>query len=503
MRPSRLAATFLGCFLIATFLLQWWQRATYPVELWITLILFISIAIVGLVADETQTPCAYLCAILFGISCSLFAVARTTHRASPDTVDWYARGQMVTLYGTIVSEPDRRPPAMRYTLDASLLTISGSIAWKPVSGRVLITDPVGWPERSYGDRISARGRLTLPGTINGFRYDQYLSIAGIRAVMTRSHIETVEEGSGNPIFRALFWLKQHFEARLNRLLPEPHASLAAGLLTGSRRGIPAHLSDSFMRSGLTHIVAISGFNITIVIALISGLLFWLPVTWRLLPAAAAIIAFTVFVGASASVVRAAIMGILGLFAISTGRRANVRLAILWTAFVMLMWNPKHLWYDGSFQLSFAAVIGLSELSPLLKPYLMRLPNLLGMREALEATIAAQLSAMPLGILLFGNLSLISPLANILVAPAIPLAMLITALAALFSFLSFPFGQLIAYGGWAILQWIILIAQWCARVPFASLHLENVSVVIILAYYAALITAIVVHSRKNRATLVTQ
>ncbi|OIO54615.1 hypothetical protein AUJ46_02860 [Candidatus Peregrinibacteria bacterium CG1_02_54_53] len=490
VRPSRLAATFLGCFLIATFLLQWWQRATYPVELWLTLILLIGIATVGLIADETQTPCAYLCAMLLGISCSFFAVEHATHQPSPATVDWFARGQTVILHGTIADEPDRRPPAIRYTLNASLLAASGSIAWKSVNGRVLVTDPIGWPERSYGDQVTARGRLTLPGTINGFRYDRYLSIADIRAVMTRAHIETLKEGGGNPFFKTLFRLKQRFEARLNRLFPEPHASLAAGLLTGSRRGIPQHLSDSFMQSGLTHIVAISGFNITIVIALLSGLLFWIPVTWRLLPATIAIIAFTVFVGASASVVRAAIMGILGLFAISTGRRVNVRLAILWTAFFMLMWNPTHLWYDGSFQLSFAAVIGLSEFSPLLKPALTRLPNLLGIREALEATIAAQLSAMPLGILLFGNLSLISPLANVLVAPAIPVAMLLCALAALTSYLMFPLGQLLAYGGWIVLQWIIWIAEWCARIPFSSLHLENVSVVIILAYYAALITAIV-------------
>ncbi|MFH0851151.1 MAG: ComEC/Rec2 family competence protein [Candidatus Peregrinibacteria bacterium] len=494
MRPSRLASTFLGCFLTAMFLLQWWQRQTYPFELWLILVLLGSIAIVGLVADETQTLCAYCCAILLGVSLSLAAVAHTTHRPSPSTVDWFARGQTVTLHGTISDEPDRRPPVIRYTLDVRSLTQSGSAVQKPMSGRVLVTDPTGWPERSYGDEVTARGRLTLPGTINEFRYDRYLSISGITAVMMRAHIESNGENRGNIVFGTLFRLKQRFESRLNRLFPEPHASLAAGLLTGSRRGIPAHLSGSFMRSGLTHIVAISGFNITIVIAIVLGALFWLPLKWRLIPAALSIFAFTVFVGASASVVRAAIMGILGLFALTAGRRSDVRLAILWTAFFMLMINPKHLWYDGSFQLSFAAVIGLSELSPFIKPYLARLPNVLGVREALEATIAAQLSAMPLGILLFGNLSLISPLANILVAPAIPLAMLLCALAALTSFLVFPLGQLLAFAGWAVLQWIIVIAESCARIPFAALHFEHASVVLIVAYYIAL-TAMVIRHQK--------
>ncbi|MDD5103382.1 MAG: ComEC/Rec2 family competence protein [Candidatus Peribacteraceae bacterium] len=494
MKSSRLATTFLSCFILTTFCLQWWQRAAYPFELWIILVLLGSIAIVGLVADETQTLCAYSCAILLGISLSLVAVARTTHRPSPSTVDWFARGQTVTLSGTIADEPDRRPPAIRYTLSVQSLSESGGVVPKPVSGRVLVTDPTGWPERSYGDIVTARGQLTLPGTINEFRYDRYLSISGITAVMMRAHIESTGENRGTIVFGTLFRLKQRFESRLNRLFPEPHASLAAGLLTGSRRGIPAHLSESFMRSGLTHIVAISGFNITIVIAIVLGALFWLPLRWRLIPAALSIVAFTVFVGASASVVRAAIMGILGLFALTAGRRSNVRLAILWTAFFMLIVNPKHLWYDGSFQLSFAAVIGLSELSPLIKPYLSRVPDVLGVREALEATIAAQLSAMPLGMLLFGNLSLISPIANILVAPAIPLAMLLCALAALTSFLALPLGQLIAYAGWAVLQWIILVAESCARIPFASLHFEHASAILIVLYYIALTTMIIWHQK---------
>jgi len=496
MKPSRFATIFLLCFILTTFLLQWWQRAAYPSELWMSLGLLGCITVIGLVDEQMRTFFVYSCAILLGISIACVTVSRTTLRLTPSTVAWYARGQTVTLVGTISDEPDRRPPSVRYTLNVHSLTESGSQVQKPVSGRVLVTDPTGWPERAYGDEITVRGRLTLPGTINGFRYDRYLSISGITAVMMRGHIESTGENSGNIMFGTLLWLKQHFEARLNRLFPEPHASLAAGLLTGSRRGIPEHLSESFMRSGLTHIVAISGFNITIVITIVLGALFWLPLRWRLLPAALSIIAFTVFVGASASVVRAAIMGILGLFAITTSRRSDVRLAILWTAFFMLLWNPKHLWYDGSFQLSFAAVIGLAELSPLIKPFLTRLPNVLGVREALEATMAAQLSAVPIGCLLFGNLSLISPLANILVAPAIPLAMLLTFLAAIASYIAFPAGQLLSYAGWAVLQWIIGVAEICARMPFASLHFEHASLVIILAYYTALIGIAVYYHHTN-------
>lgn len=489
MKPSRIATLFLCCFLLTVFLLQWWQRSSYPFELWLSLLLLTTLCLIGLLDDAVRTFSCFLLAAGLGVLFAFSAVERATPEVSSKTVQWYAQGRNVTLLGTVSDEPDRRPPAVRYTVNVHSLSEDGG-ARRAVSGRVLATDPVGWPEFSYGDSVRVDGKLNLPGTVKGFRYDHYLSVSGIGAVMYRARIATAGENHGNAVYRTLFALKRTFETRLNRLFPEPHASLAAGLLTGTRRGIPDHLSESFLRSGLTHIVAISGFNITIVIALVLAALFWLPLRWRFLPAALSIIAFTIFVGASASVVRAAVMGILGLVALTVGRKSDVRLAILWTAFFMLIFNPRHLWYDGSFQLSFAAVIGLCELSVLIKPLLTRVPDVLGMREALEATIAAQLSAMPLGILLFGNLSLISPLANILVAPAIPLAMLVTALAGLSSFIAFPVGRVLAFGGWAVLQWIIFVAETCARIPLSSLHIPQVDGTLVLAYYVALFLLVV-------------
>ena len=259
----------------------------------------------------------------------------------------------------------------------------------------------------------------------------------------------------------------------------------AGLLTGSRRGIPEHLMNDFNVTGLTHIIAISGYNITIVIAVISGMLFWLPLKVRFFPSIVAIIAFTLFVGASAAVVRASIMGILGLLALQTGRQSEVRLTILWTLFFMLLWNPKYLWYDAGFQLSFLAVLGLVEIAPYLDPLFKHIPKTLGIREALQMTIAAQISAVPLILFLFGRLSLIAPIANLMVAPFIPLAMLFGFFGTVTSFLWFPLGQLIGYIGWGCLEWIILVAHTLANLPFASIELGKISGITISIYYVAL------------------
>ena len=237
----------------------------------------------------------------------------------------------------------------------------------------------------------------------------------------------------------------------------------AGLLTGSRKGIPADLMESFNATGLTHIIAISGYNITIVIAIMSSLLFWLPLRWRFVPSILAIAIFTLFVGASAAVVRAAIMGILGLIALRSERISNVRLTLLWTAFFMLLWNPKYLWYDAGFQLSFLSVIGLVEIGPKLERYFTKVPQLLGIREALQMTVAAQISTAPLILFLFGRVSLISPIANVLVAPAIPFAMLFGFVGTALSFVWFFGGQLFAYLGWACLTWIICIAEMLSAI----------------------------------------
>lgn len=491
---------FLSSFLLTTFLLQWWQQGGYPELLWGMLGIFFVTGLLCLIPGMTRRFALGLCASILGIALSFLSVAGTTHVSSPTTVDWYAHDQTVHIHGKIAEEPDRRPLVTKYTIAAHGIMPTGSGGWIPVTGRVLVNDYRGWPEYAEGEDVIASGKLSLPGEIEGFHYDRYLSIDAIYCVMTRGTLERT--GRASP-WRFSFpsATKRHFEGQIERLLPEPHASFAEGLLTGSRRGIADHLMQDFTATGLTHIVAISGYNITIVLTVILGLLFWLPLAWRIPPAIAAIVLFTIFVGASASVTRAAIMGIIGLLAMVLGRQRDARLAILWTLFLMLVWNPKHLWYDAGFQLSFAAVIGLSELSPFLTPLLRAIPSTLGLKEALTATMAAQIAATPLALLLFGNLSLVAPLANILVAPAIPLAMLLIAVSVCVSWLSFFLGQCIAYLGWACLQWIIVIAGSLARIPGSALHLEHVNLIVIIAYYVILtLIVIVANARRKKLSI---
>jgi competence protein ComEC len=274
------------------------------------------------------------------------------------------------------------------------------------------------------------------------------------------------------------------------------AGLLDGLLTGSNGGLTENVQADFRTTGLSHIVAVSGSNITVILSVLSGLLFFLPLKWRFLPCAIGIILFTLFVGASASVVRAAITGIIGLIALQSERQNDARLAMLWTAFGMLCWNPWQLWADAGFQLSFLAVAGLIELTPLLEPWLKRVPEIGGMREALTATLAAQFTAVPWGIALFGAVPLISPLSNVLVAPLIPMAMLTGSLGLLVAFVMPPLALIAGLPASLLLDAIIRAAHLLALIPGASMTVPAFPSWLMALYYILLTVAVVILKKRS-------
>ena len=472
MKPAQVSIGFLAAFILTIFWLQWWQLPQYPVILWAMMGMLAGTGAAFSIPPNTRAWGHVLLAIIAGSALGFFSVARTTHVTTFLGVETYATGISSTLVGWVADAPDRRPAVTKYTVAVEEIEQNGKK--RQVQGKVLVNDKNGWPRYQYGDPVIIRGTLTKPQVIDTFDYPAYLRLQGIRATVEYARIEpgaaatAPAAGPVHRILRILSSIREGTEAQINRVFPEPHASLLAGLLTGSRRGIPERLTIAFRTAGLSHIVAISGYNVTIILSLLTGLLFWLPIRWRFPFLATGIIVFTLFVGAGAPVVRAAIMGILGLLALETGRLPTIRLTVLWTAFLMLLWKPAFLWDDASFQLSFLAIIGITELSAPLKRLLKHVPETLSLREALVATLAAQIATIPLTIVLFRQFSFVAPLANILVAPLIPLAMIMGFLATVFGALWLPLGLAVGYPAWAFLQAIILVATWSAALPFAAI-----------------------------------
>ncbi|MBU0727203.1 ComEC/Rec2 family competence protein, partial [Patescibacteria group bacterium] len=203
-----------------------------------------------------------------------------------------------------------------------------------------------------------------------------------------------------------------------------------------------------------------------------------------------------FVGASPAVVRASIMGILGLLALNTGRQSNIHLTILWTAFFMVTMNPKILWWDVGFQLSFAAVLGLIYVAPHFEKYSKILPKAFGVREAIMMTLSAQVMALPIIVFNFERLSIISPISNLLVAFAIPPAMLFGFIAVLVSFVSHTIALVPAYLTWGVLTYIIKTIEITSEIPYASVDIPGMRIWMMFAYYSLLILLLFYFRKKD-------
>jgi len=381
--------------------------------------------------------------------------------------------QKVKWEGHVMEDPDVRA-------DKQLIAVKP----KNFSQRVLITTTKA-QAYFYGDWVVFEGKLKEAKAFEDFDYPGYLERFDIYAVMSYPKVLILKNGQGNRVKSFLLNAKAAFTRRLGRFLPEPENSLALGILIGARRGLPEDVVENFNLTGTSHIVAVSGFNIAVIVGALSFLAwvvgrrasFWLSL--------AIIIGFVIIAGASASVIRAAIMGGLLLMAFNIGRPYSVIPALVFAAAAMLFINPKILYWDIGFQLSFAATLGIVLFTPLLEKLTEDWPKLFGLKNIFLVTFAATISTLPLVLWYFGRLSLVSLFANILILPVVPFAMLFGFLAVLpvlapgFAFLA---GLLLSY--------ILLMAEKLARLPFASLSVEiSPAVLVVMMLFLAGLYAI--------------
>ena len=264
-------------------------------------------------------------------------------------------------------------------------------------------------------------------------------------------IETIGFKPESKILNFLFGIREKFEGKLKSTLPEPQASLADGMLLGNEGVLEESVKTAFQKSGTIHILVLSGYNITVIGTAIANLLGFIP-------AVASIVLFVLMTGAEAPAVRAAIMGIIGLIVVSSGRLKTAMLALFWSAFFMVMWNPAVLRFDRGFQLSFLATLGLIVLSGFFTKKFKFLPKFLSIRESAASTFSAQIFVLPL-LLSWGNyVSFLSPIANILIVGAVPYVMAFSFLGGLAAFLFVPLGQAIASVSYILICYQIYVAK---------------------------------------------
>ena len=399
--------------------------------------------------------------IIFGV-CILFIVLglwrslEVFSRSDEAAVRTFPK-EKITFSGKVVEEPDRRMDFSQYVVKNETYE------------RVLVKTNL-YPEYFYGDTLKLNGKISTPESSADFDYRTYLAKDAIFLISKYPEITLTERPTKQDFYGALLGVKKSFIEIINKLFPEPLASFLAALLVGAKKTLPAELTDAFNRTGTSHIVAISGYNISIISAMLLNFLGYLLlprkiVFWLI---GIALILFTLIAGAEASVVRAAIMGGLLILAKREGRNYRITNAIIFAGAVMLFFNPYLLRYDAGFQLSFLATFGLVYLVPYFEKWFSRLSNFLSFRDNLAATLSAQIMTLPVVFFSFDRVSLIAPLANVLILPFIPLTMLFGFLAGAIGAVSLNFAYIFVFPTWFLLSFQVWLIKLLSLLPFASI-----------------------------------
>jgi competence protein ComEC len=341
---------------------------------------------------------------------------------------------------------------------------------------------LGSTARIYpGDLITVRGHLSEPENFDpAFDYRAYLAKDNIYYLIKDGAL--VDHESRFAVLGVLNRVRDWFVANLESHLPDPAAPLLAGIVLGDRSGLPTELDDLFRVVGLSHIIVLSGYNLTVVGEGVRRSVSFLPLRAALLTSGAALVLFALAAGGGASVARATLMALLVLWARGSGRVYEVGRALVLAALVMLAFNPKLLVFDAGFQLSFLATVGIVFATEPLKHYLRLLPERFGLRDLAATTLAAQLAVLPWIAYLFGNVSLIAFPTNLIVLPAVPLLMFLGMVIGGLGFV--PLLPLpVAYLTHLIVVVVIKVSRMAAMVPFASLSLPSLPIVLITLWYA--------------------
>ena len=399
------------------------------------------------------------------------------------------------ITGTLVEPPDYRDSYTNLRLDVEKvdtgdrdLTAHGLILVRASNNQVF----------HYGDRLRLRGKLKTPPENEDFSYRDYLAAQQIHSYMSSAEVTVLPGKGGNPISAVLYAIKERSLDNIYRMFPDPESSLLAGILLGVDTGLTQELQQAFKNTGTAHIIAISGFNMSIIAGLFVVFFsrFLGPRRGAVL-AILGIILYTILVGGGAAVVRAALMGSLALFARQVGRRQFALNTLLAVALLMCLWNPLYIW-DVGFQLSFFATLGLilyaepfsQFANGIITKYFPastaeRFAELFS--EFVLLTLAAQLTTIPIMAYHFQRISLVSFLANPFILPAQPAVMILGGLAVLLSLVWVPLGQIATWVAWPFVVYTIRMVELFDRVPHGTIFLGELSIWFVILFYAALLS----------------
>jgi len=387
-------------------------------------------------------------------------------------------GEKVEFSGLVLDDPEHKETNQKLVVQ---------VKEDGYEAKILVTVPLGEGFK-YGDTVTISGKLEKPenfvtDTGKEFDYIHYLAKEGIYYLLSYPDIEIVSVGGGNKVKSFLFQIKNKFLEKINYAILGNENLLMGGLILGEKAAFSSELRQEFVDTGTIHIIALSGYNVTIVAEWLMKAFTFLGRNLSFGFGILGIMLFVLMTGASSTAIRAGIMAILVLVARATGRTYDVGRALVLAATVMILVNPMVLLYDVSFQLSFIATVAVIYLSPRIEKYFTWVTKRFGLRDVVSVTFAAYVFVLPFILYKMGNLSVVALPANFLVLPFIPFTMglgFITGFVGLF----FPFLSLfVGFVSTLFLCYELGVIHFFSSLPFASFVVPSFPLVLTNLIYA--------------------
>lgn len=368
--------------------------------------------------------------------------------------DLAERSVQVEFTATVLSDP--RPVDSEYDtrelVRARVTAVTGRGETYDLRAPVLVLGADAWAEVEPGARVRSSGRLAVADD------------SEFAALVIAQDVETIEQPG--------VWWRASAAVRASvrdavAHRPEEQAALVPALVDGDDAAIPDELADDFHTTGLTHLLAVSGTNLTLVVGFVLVVARWSGVRgrWLYLVGTLGILGFLILARTEPSVIRAAAMGAVGLLAMGHNGRERGTRGLGAAVLALLLFDPA-LAHSLGFALSVAATAGILLLGPAWRDALATwMPHWLAV--AISVPAAAQLAVTPLIAAVSSDVSLVAVLANLLADPAVAPATVLGLLAGLIGLVSDPAGRLVGtLASWCV-GWIVEVAQRCADLPMPS------------------------------------
>lgn len=294
-------------------------------------------------------------------------------------------------------------------------------------------------------------------------------------------------------------VRDWFASSIRRAIPEPQASLGIGYLTGQKSALPTELSEALQIAGLSHVVVASGYNLTILVRLARRLFMRISKFVSALASSIMIASFVAMTGLSPSMSRAGLVSGLSLISWYYGRRFHPFVLLPLAAAITVAFQPSYAWGDVGWQLSFSAFAAVMIVGPLLQRFFFgeKEPGII--RQILGETVAAHIVTIPIVVASFGVISNVAIIANLLIVPLVPLAMLLTFISGIATLILDPIASIIALPATWLLTYMTTTATYLADLPWAQIEF-SASWWMILLYYLFLIIICIMMQRVSKFQL---